>query len=262
MQEIKEHLQSGKTVKEIIDLGFKQPTIYKVKRKLSENNELVDQEQNPPVNGPAGGPDPEPDPDPEPELEPFLEETGEIPDTTQDLNTIEPDNTTSNSVIDNIPETEDAEPIEMEIFSDEEHPFRQYDGVGIRSTDINIPVSSTIFPDTKTQTPSKTGQLGLSELLSEVFSVVGALTGHEFWELSTKEKKVIKQLCKIPGLEKFLHKFGLYGCAIGLFSITFKRIKAELILKKNVNPEIEPPQEQKVTEMTFPDTPTSIMEGL
>jgi hypothetical protein len=244
MQEIKEFLEKGKTVKELVDLGFKKPSIYKVKKQLKdvETDTNTDDELNT-----SPGP-------------------GEVAENTQEDIDTKPDNTitdTDNN-IDNSEEKEELDTggIEEEIFGDEDTPFREFTGVDIRRDVVDILPGTVISGKSKAvQTEKGTGKIELAELLTEVFNTIGIVSGHDFWELSNKEQKVIKHLCRIPGLEKFLHKFGLYGCVIGLFTITFKRIKKEIQIKKGNEEEFvekEPPVQQIVR----PDTPEHVLAGM
>ena len=244
MQEIKELLEKGKTVKELVDLGYKKPSIYKVKKQLKD-------------------------------VETDTKTGDELPENTQEDIDTKPDNTITDN-IDNsndneeIKEEEEENPdltgLEQETFGDDETPFREYGGVDIRRDVIAIPSSTLISDKSKVAQTGKgtgTGKIGLAELLTEVFSTIGIVSGHDFWELSNKEQKVIKHLCRIPGLEKFLHKFGLYGCVIGLFTITFKRIKKEIQIKKGEEDKKEESvqRDSPASPDTRPDSPSHIMTG-
>lgn len=259
--EIKTLLQNGKTVKEIVMLGYGKPLIYKCRKEIKDEppiesdgqlSKKVESEELP-IN--------------------FHAESDDIPEKILDNNTVESNNPIT-STLNNL-ETEPAETdessltnIDEEIFSDDDAPFRDFGGFAITRDDINItPINEISQPSiskesTKSEKPATGGQLGLTELLTEVFSTVGIVTGHEFWDLSTKDQKVLKHLCKLPGIERFLHKFGLYGCVFGLFTITFKRIKMEMADKKNTTdtPEIEmnPP----LPLMVSGDIPTNILESV
>lgn len=244
MSEIKELLEVGKTVKEIKELGYKSPSIYKVKKQIKEEPEVIEQ------------------------AEPFHEEEhkedSEIPETILDSDNTESHHSTSDNIDNNgIPKEDEEEEITEEIFESDDSYFREYDGVGIsrRGVDINSTIN---IPGINTKTGQEQkgskGQLGLPELLAEVYGTIAIITGHEHWSLQPKDQKVIKHLCKLPGIEKFLHKFGLYGCILSLFTITVSRLKQEIKLSK------EPKQEQNVKQnvniVTRPGTPTNIMEGI
>ena len=114
---------------------------------------------------------------------------------------------------------------------DEGIPFQSYSDIDVNRNyvDINNSVPTKVEKSTDYETNH---DLGITELLAQAFSVVEAITGHEHWNIDSKEAKVLKNLCKIPALEKYLRKLGLYGCVLGLFGITLRKVKKEIQLKK------------------------------
>lgn len=243
MDEIKELLQSGKTVKEIKELGYKAPSIYKVKKQMKD------------IPG-----DPEKN-----ESKPFPKEVKEVPEKVLDNNSNGPNNSdpSPSNILDN-QETkeneEDGEPLTEEIFSDDDKPFHEFDEVDINRTHVDVSSPGGLFKsETKVLQDQGTGKLGVAELIAQVYSLIGITTGHDHWDVSPKEQKVLKHLCKIPILEVALHKFGLYGCVISLITMTLKRIKIEMQLKKE-SQEIENGNpEEKLTVNMRPDSPGTVM---
>lgn len=255
MSEIKEHLKNGKSVKEIVELGFKKPSIYKCRKELEVN-------ENP-------NEFPKEEPESEPEIkETFHEEehkeTSETVETILDNNNTESDNSNPNNLDNTIfKEEEEPEEIIEEIFeSDDVSPFQQYDSVGISRHGVNIDsVINTVSTKTNNEQKGNTGKIGLPELLAEVYGTIAIITGHDHWSLQPKDQKVIKHLCKLPGIEKFLHKFGLYGCILSLFTITVSRIKQEIKFSKE--PEKENDESQPVNNTVIrSNAPANIMEGI
>ena len=253
MQKIKELLLEGKTVKELTELGYKKPSIYKVKKQLKDIK--PDNEEEPETKNFQK--------DIKPENINSKESTNEDNQETQNPDNFEPDNSISSINPDNINDEKevDMEGISTEIFEDDEAiPFREYGGINIKHNNVNVP---NILKNTKESITQKieagTEKTGVTELLTEIYGTVGILTGHDFWELSNKDQKVLKHLCKLPGLEKFLHKFGLYGCALSLLTITFKRIKMEIALNKSDNPEQKEQIQPEI--IVRPDSPGHIMEA-
>ena len=255
MEDIKKLLLEGKSIKEIKELGFKAPSIYKVKKQLK------DESGTPPVELPV-------EPLAEPPEKKFPK-NNKPPEEVLDTGNTELDNTSpSNLNLGNIPkenkEENPPEGITPETFEDDVSPFREFNEVGIDRTYIDIgssPGSDKQSSISKDQTTG-TGQLGVTELLTQIYSIVGIVTGHEHWELSSKEQKIVKHLCKIPALEKFLHKFGLYGCVISLITITFKKIKEEIHLKDTLEMGKRPYHGENKEEIVRPDSPSSIMESI
>lgn len=241
MEEIKQHLQSGKTVKEIKELGFKAPSIYKVKKSL--------QDKNPP----------EVKEDPElPETKPFQKEIKEVPETVLDNNSAGLNNTdpSPNNILDHPKETEKEEPLIEELFGDDEKPFHDFNEVDINRTYVDVNPDNRVFKSETKIADQGTGKLGVGELIAQVYSLIGITTGHEHWDVSPKEQKVLKHLCKIPALELALHKFGLYGCVISLVTMTLKRIKIEMQLKKET---VEKDQGNLPEIVVLPDSPVTVM---
>lgn len=246
MDEIKQHLESGKTVKEIVELGFKKPSVYKCRK------ELKDKEP----------PEVKEDPKPPEDTKPFQKENEEVFGTVLDNNITRLDN--SGTPPSNLPNTQEEEEendgLAQELFGDDKAPFRDFNEVDINRDHIDInPHSSLSKSDTKPP-DGGTGQLGLNELIAQVFGTIAVATDHEHWELSSKDQKVLKHLCKIPALEKALHKFGLYGCVLSLITMTFKRIKTEMQFKRE-NQEYENyDQENRPEPITRPDSPGTVMD--
>lgn len=245
MDEIKELLQSGKTVKEIKELGYKAPSIYKVKKQMKDI----------PVESEENGTE---------EIKPFQKENEEVPGTILDNNSPGPNNSdsSSNNILDN-QETkennEDSEPLTEEIFSDDDKPFHEFDEVDINRTHVNVSSTSGLFKSETKTSDQSTGKLGVAELIAQVYSLIGITTGHDHWDVSPKEQKVLKHLCKIPVLEVALHKFGLYGCVISLITMTLKRIKIEMQLKKESQEIENENHEEKLTVNMRPDSPGTVM---
>ena len=242
MEEIKEHLKSGLTVKEIKELGFKAPSIYKVKNQLKN--------KEPEVNKKSEVIE---------ESEPFQEvkEDQETPKTILETDNTEPDNTITDStdILDNQEEKEES--INENLSGDDDKPFREFNEVDINRNHVNIDTSLSIPKEqTKSNIP-EIGKIGVAELITQVYSLIGISTDHEHWEVSPKEQKVLKHLCKIPALEAVLHKFGLYGCVISLITMTLKRIKIEMQLRKLPNKE----EDQGIIPEPIirADSPTNVM---
>ena len=239
--EIKEFLDQGKTIKEIIAKGFTKPLVYKVNKAWKNSTKVAPE--------PTQELSKEVKEEPTTVIEKLPEEVKEEPTT----------------VIETIPKEVKEEPttvietIPKEIFTDDDtSPFREFNEVSLHRNSVSLPSNAqvqTIKAESKT-----IGQFQLAELLAQLFATVSALTGHDFWELKPKDEKVIKHLCKIPALEKFLQKFGSYGCCMGLFVITVSRLKQEIALKKSE--EQEPEREYKQPQETIlKDAPANVMDG-
>ena len=242
MQEIKELLEAGKSVKEIVELGFKKPSVYKCRKELKDKEPAEVKE------------DPEPGEN--------FQENNEPPKKVLDNNITRLDN--SGTPPSNLPNTQEEEEendgLAQELFGDDKAPFRDFNEVDINRDHIDInPHSSLSKPNTKSP-DGGTGQLGLNELIAQVFGTIAVATDHEHWELSSKEQKVLKHLCKIPALEKALHKFGLYGCVLSLITMTFKRIKTEMQFKREDQEYENYDQGNRPEPITRPDSPGTVMD--
>ena len=269
MEDIKQHLKDDKTVKEIVELGFKKPSIYKARKQLKLKDELERNEPNNVETNTKTGD----------ELNTSAE-SAEVAENTQEDTDIKPDNTTTND-IDNSNDNQEIEKeeelesesdprfagLEQEIFGDDEKSFHEFSAVDIQRDYIDIPASADLSSLSTNKQTGKTGKIGVAELLTEVFGALALLSGHDFWELSGKDQKAVKHLCKLPGLERFLHKFGLYGCVFGLFTILFKRVKLEIKLKKEDNEDDEEYYEDEDESKrpggpARPDMPTNILNSI
>lgn len=251
MEEIKGHLESGKTVKELKELGFKAPSIYKVKKQMKDD-EIGDKIKTPPIKE---------------NIEPFQkneEVPEEILDSTPkvgDHNPIglnnpdpDPDNILDNSKTEG---EEKDEPLIEELFGDDDQPFQDFDEVNINRNHVDINTPGGIHkPETKIANTG-TGKLGTAELITQIYSLIGITTGHEHWNVTSKEQKVLKHLCKIPALEAALHRFGLYGCVISVITMTLKRIKIEMQIKNTTVKK----EDQRITPepVVRPDSPATVM---
>ena len=244
MDDIRQHLKNGKTVKEIVELGFKKPSVYKCRKELKDK---PDEEVHNTVKNE--------------EDDSFHKENEEV-----HKETLENDNNTgldtsgstnSDNVLDNQGETkEDEETLIEELFGDDDKSFRDFNEVDINRNYVDIPVSGLSKQETKIENAGNE-KLGVSELLTQVYSIVGVMTGNDNWELSSKEQKIVKHLCKIPSLEKFLHKFGLYGCVITLITLTFKKIKNQIEFSKTKENYVENDETKPIIR---PDSPGTVME--
>lgn len=244
MEEIKGHLQSGKTVAELKEMGFKAPSIYKVNKQLKDDLVVEDK---------PGDPKPEP----------FQEssEVKKVPETTLETNPIGPNNSGADPDPDNILDNQETkgEPLIEELFGDDKQPFRDFNEVDINKSFVDINPDSGLFKSKTKIADTETGKLGVAELIAQVYSLIGITTGHDHWEVSPKEQKVLKHLCKIPVLESALHKFGLYGCVISLITMTLKRIKIEMQLKKQSVEDEIPDQGNGQEVVVRPDSPGTVM---
>lgn len=247
MEEIKQHLESGKTVKELKELGYKAPSIYKVKKQMKDNSIESTKPQ-----------------EPQEPPEPFQEvkkppEVEEVPATILVGDNPGPNNSDPDpDNIHNNPKTEN-ESLTEELFGDDEQPFQDFNEVVIDRDHVDVSAPGRIYkPETKGEDPGS-GKLGAAELITQIYSLIGITTGHEHWDVSPKEQKVLKHLCKIPALESALHKFGLYGCVISLITMTLKRIKIEMQLKKESAEDEYYDQGNEGEVIVRPDSPGTVM---
>ena len=141
-----------------------------------------------------------------------------------------------------------------------EKPFRDFGGVGVLRD--NVPIIPIVNESAKfdvgengAEGPAAKPIISAQDAFINTFDLIGNLTENDFWALNEREQKTVKKLCVFPSLDKYLAKFGVYGCVLVLIQIIFKRLKLQYAAKEEIEeePDATPTEisdvNRKVTEL-------------